>query len=108
MNHLNKYSAYVGIILVAVVCLLLIWLMVIRFAPPQLLYSEKINQVENIVLKIDKYKAENGKYPPESFISSEPADIFYNLYNDSYRVGFSVGFDEDYYYDSKSKKWSFN
>lgn len=108
MNTLSKYSAYIGIVLVAVVCLCLVWLMVIRFAPPQFVYADKIHQVENIVVRMDKYKAENGKYPPESFISSEPGDIFYNIYEDSYRVGFSAGFDENYYYDSKSKKWSFN
>lgn len=108
MNQLNKYSAYIGIILVAVVCIWLVWLIVIRFAPPQFVYAGKIHQVENIVVRIDKYKTENDKYPPESFISSEPADIFYDTHGDGYRVGFSVGFDEDYYYDSKSKKWSFN
>lgn len=108
MNQLARYSAYIGIILLVAVCIWLIAMVAVRYLPPQLVYREKIHQVEKIVIQIDKYKTENGKYPPESFIGSEPADIFYNIYGDGYRVGFSVGFDEDYYYDSKSKKWSFN
>ena len=51
--------------------------------------------------------ATHRKYPdPSDF--PVPGRMFYDLQSpDHYIVGFGVGFDEQYYFDSVRKKWSF-
>lgn len=94
-------------LLVAVTALLLIWIVMVQYAPPQLLYRNEIHRTEEAIGELEKYKAEHGVYPPESQFPLKKADMFYMPTDYGYRIGFSVGFDESYWYNSRTRKWSF-
>lgn len=103
MKKIFKYA--LGSI-IAFMLILGIWFIVIRLLPPNILFKDKIAHVESVISKIEQFKREHGYYPPEDsdLIGN---DVFYYVFPDGYQIGFSVGFDENYYYDSRLKKWSF-
>ena len=96
-----------GVILVAIG-----WAIAIRYVPPSIAYRTQIAQVERYVAQIEEYKRQNGRYPDDQTQTIVPRaehdnPFFYEGGGTVYRIGFRVGFDEVYFYDSQSRRWSF-
>jgi hypothetical protein len=104
-----RYSlAFFGVLVVG----FFIWLLAINLLPPSVLYSAEVAQVENYISQIEAYKRDHSQYPDERQQNIVPRveydnPFFYEGGASAYRIGFRIGFDEVYYYDSETKKWSF-
>lgn len=73
---------------------------------PGLFHKDEVNKVVELITKIEEYNKINGEYPYENKVLDGLGPYFYVRENDSYRIGFYMGFDNCYYYDSASRKWS--
>ncbi|HKB60039.1 MAG TPA: hypothetical protein VKC56_08360 [Gallionellaceae bacterium] len=93
---------------VAVIVLFLGWLFVVPYLPPQWRYRSEIHRTEAAIAELDQYSKEYGAYPTEAQFPLSSPDMFYVRLRNGYEVGFSAGFDESYWYDSRSKKWSYD
>jgi hypothetical protein len=90
------------------VLLFLVWLFVIPQIPPQWRYRSEIHRTEEAIKEVEKYKKEHGAYPDEAQFPLSSPDMSYVRLHNGYKMGFSVGLDESYWYDSRSKKWSYD
>lgn len=84
----------------------------IQFLPPNFLYRSQIKSCEEMISRIESYKAQTDRYPNwndwETLgIKDESDPRFYKVHSDAYVVGFSLDFDENYEWDSRTKRWSF-
>lgn len=100
------------ILLVSIVAIVCIgWLLGPRYLPPQWLYSDKIKHCNVVIRKVEDFRKKTGKYPSNTDYSNngieDEGSYFYEQKDNGFRVGFSVGFDESYEYDSAKEKWSF-
>ncbi len=108
MVNLARSARIVFGILAVVVGLLAAWVIIVRYAPPQLLYRSEIQRTEEAIEEIERYKIRHGVYPTESQYRPAKDNMFYSLKGDGYVIGFNVDFDEWFSYDSHTKKWSFD
>ena len=103
-GHLPKIFMAIS---ASVAGLLIAWIVAVRYLPPQILYRSDIHRTEEAIQVIEQYKVRNGMYPKESQYRLTKENMFYMLKDDGYVAGFSMGFDESYFYDSRTRKWSF-
>ncbi len=96
-----------AIAVVAIAAIAVAAVMLIPHLPPRVLFRGDIARTRSVIDRIEGYRATHRKYPdPSDF--PVPGRMFYDLQSpDHYIVGFGVGFDEQYYFDSVRKKWSF-
>lgn len=103
----SRFTRTLWVILAVILGVFVSWVLAVRYAPPQLLYGVEIHQVEKAVKELEQYKTQHGNYPSESQYRLANDNMFYSLKDGEYEIGFSVGFDEWYSYDSHTRKWSF-
>jgi len=111
-SFLMKFLKILLAVSVLIVILLAGWALALRYLPPQWFYSREIGHCEQMVLMVESYKKDHGRYPPNTDyshngIQDDEGVYFYRQEGDRYRVGFSVGFDGHYEYDSMRGKWSY-
>jgi hypothetical protein len=102
------------LVLISIICAVLligaagVAILLIPRVPPRILYRGYIASVCASVERIESYRRTHGVYPdPRDF--DVPTRIFYDLQTPThYIVGFAIGFDEQYYWDSLGKRWSFD
>jgi hypothetical protein len=76
---------------------------------PHWRYRAEIRIAEEVISQVERFKIEHGRYPLEQEFEMPDGATFYELYaGEHYRVGFSLGFDRLFWYDSRTRKWSFD
>jgi hypothetical protein len=100
-------------IAISLVCIAaLTWFLASRYAPNEWLYLRKFRAGAKLISKIEEFKRDNGKYPPNltalGIDEKETGPLYYSLRDDgSYSVWFSGGksFFASQVYDSKTRNW---
>jgi hypothetical protein len=83
-------------------------ILVLPRLPPTLLYRSDIRRAQSVIAEIESYHEHHHIYPDPSELEVPP-HFFYELPQpDRYILGFAVGFDEQYFWDSSTKRWSFD
>ncbi len=68
------------------------------------------NNAQELILSIEKYKSQNGRYPLEKelsdFRNNQDNKPYYKYINpNKYIIYYGIGFDETYTYYSDKKEW---
>lgn len=109
---ITRPARYALALLSAVVVVAATWVLAVRHVPPSTAHHRQIAQVEKYVAKIEEYREVHGSYPDESTQAIVPRveegnPYFYEGGGLVYRIGFRTGFDEVLFYESQSRRWSF-
>ncbi|HWZ89835.1 MAG TPA: hypothetical protein VNW92_13325, partial [Polyangiaceae bacterium] len=77
--------------------------------PDRVRYWSEIRRVEALAPKVEEYRAAHGRYPSRQEFPVEPPMVYRpNKNGESYVLGFSAEWDFNYYYDARTKHWSFD
>jgi len=106
----KKYIARTAITaLVIVISVFLVYALL----PVKYMHYSEYRVVKNYIHEIDLYYEKHAAYPSQDNQTIVPSNefdnpFFYeNINSDGYRVGFRIGFDEIYFYDSSTQTWNF-
>ncbi len=86
------------------------WIAFVRLAPPWLVWGDGIHAVEETAATVESFLRAQGRLPTEAEVGlTEASSTFFNVVPDGgYELGFSVGFDETYRFDPRTRRWSFD
>jgi hypothetical protein len=78
--------------------------LIILSLPPRLSYYSNFEKVNKMILLIEDYYKINNKYPANDWFRKTLDDdtYYYEVLQNGYIVGFTIGFDENYYFDSRN------
>jgi hypothetical protein len=82
-------------------------MLILRVVPPRVLYSRQAHTTEALMRRVEAFKAAHGRLPSRVEMGfSEEGPIYEPEPDGGYIIGFSVGFDENYYIDNRTEQWN--
>ena len=105
---MSKMRKLLALLLWVAALVLTSWLLMAWLGTPRFWYADDVAQVEREGERLREYRRTHGHFPSPSEWPLALGRISYDLGPDGgVMLGFSVGFDENYFYDIDTGRWSF-